>query len=77
MVLYKITLNISISTKVSKKNMPALLKNHGFYIFVLIVDFFFIGWGLHCTYTVEIKWRLSSITGGGRPKMPLCVLFQI
>ena len=34
------------------------------------------GWILRRTNTVNVIWRLSSFTGGGRPHEPLLVLFQ-
>ena len=33
-------------------------------------------WDLHRTNTIKVIWRHSSFTGGGRPQVPLHVLFQ-
>ena len=38
-------------------------------------DFYFGGVLSHAN-TVKVIWQLSSFTGGGSPKGPLCALFQ-
>ena len=38
--------------------------------------FFFFGWVLRHTNTVEVIWGLSSFTSGGRPQVPFHALFQ-
>jgi hypothetical protein len=40
-------------------------------MFVCLFD-----WVLRHTDTVKVIWRRSSFTGGGRPKVPFCALFQ-
>ena len=45
-------------------------------IHLIDILLFFFGWVLHCTNTVMEIWRLSSFTGGGRPQVPFCALFQ-
>ena len=34
------------------------------------------GWDLRRINTLNVIWRLSSFTGGGRPQVPLCALLQ-
>ena len=73
---YKVNENSFIVFHKMVAKTPNLWKHPFVLLMHKILILFYFGWVLFHTNNVKVIWPLSSLTGGGRPQVPLCSLFQ-